>query len=205
MTIYRHLLLKSPHAALHGELTLPDNPRGLVLVPQLGNHPDPAVSDGKLLERGFAVLALDLLTNQETHYPDSGQNAILLAERLIAAFDYCRFDGDTEFLRAGIYASGLTVPAAVRAAAQRDTYIAALVVRNGLIDHAGREYLEALEAPLLVIADTDHDDIAIACERAFPHLHAEHRLLRQPRESGNAVAGDWFVRWLPHPVKSAPR
>ena len=144
----------------------------------------------------FARLTIDLLTAHETNFPDHQQNAPLLALRLVNILDYLPDDGDTEGLHIGIYASDHATPAAIRAAAQRDTAVQAIVVNGGIIDHAGLHYLEALAAPLLVIVNPDENDVAVATQRAFQHIQPVHEMHQIETDAAASEAAAWFTRCL---------
>lgn len=198
--IYRSLQLPirqhgHPAISLRAELARPTDARALVIVcileRNLSSMPPSGLQE-ELLRKNFAVLRLELLTATESLHSESSRNTILLAERLMAVFDYCRHDGDTQSLLAGLYAAGDCAPAAVRAAAQRDTYVFALAVRDGLIDHAGREYLEALTAPLLILEQQSASDLQASQERACRHLTAPWSI----EKIGPAEEAAFLAHWL---------
>lgn len=194
--ITRHLSLPTPQGKLSALLTRPEAARALILMAQTGPHPAHPLVAATLAARNFAILAVDLLTEQETRFHEHQEDVALHAGRLIATLDFIRHDGDTENLMVGLYTSDHASPAAIRAAAQRDATIRAVVVCGGLIDRAGLQYLEALVAPLLVLVDPEDEATRTASERAFKHLAAVHEM--HPVESA-AVApktSAWFDLWL---------
>lgn len=194
----RDFFLRTPAALLHGRLWLPPAQRTLVLVPQLqALGDDEEAPAAAFLAAGHGILALPLLTPREAHSPDAMHNVALLAQRLLDALDAVRDDGDTAKLALGLLAGGHLTPAAIRAAARRDLQVRALVCHGGLLDLAGRQYLELLAAPLLVLTDAGDEAAERSCERAAAHLHGPLRTLRlQPGEAPDGPAGEWFGRHL---------
>lgn len=174
----RSLSLHTPHGPLHGQLDIPDHPRGLVLLARSHHAAVDTVIAANLAARGYAILAMELLSSQETHFADATQNVPRLAQRLLNILDLIRHDGDMQDLPLAIYASGDSTPAAIRAAAQRDTQVRALACHGGLIDRAGLQALDLLVAPLLMLFDLDDEFGPPAFQRAAGHLNGAHETHR---------------------------
>ena len=194
----RDLAIHTPHGNLHGRLDRPPAAQGLIVLARAHHAPIDRLLADLLVEQGFAVLSMDLLTLQETQFADATLNVPRLAQRLIEILDLARSDGDMEKLPLGIYASGDTTPAAIRAAAQRDAQVRALVCHGGLLDRAGVQALELLVAPLLMLFDSSDPLGPAAYRRAGTHLngrHAEHQL--EAGDDALAAAIPWFLRYLP--------
>lgn len=200
MSIERFLAVNIPQGKLFGQLALPAAPRSLIVVPHGGDpHGAQAHVVAALLADRHAVLSIDLLTHQETHVSEIARNVHELTPRLTRLLDYVKLDVDTAGLPIGIFAVGYAAAAAVRCAAERDTEVLALVVYQGLIDHAGRTYLQALNAPLLVLLHEDETALRASTERAFAHLEAVHEM---HFSDANTVAREtcaWFNRYFPQP------
>lgn len=169
-----NLTIQTPHGALHGQLLLAPTARAVILLARSHHSPLDTVISANLAARGYAILNMDLLTAQEVHFVDATANVPRLAQRLIDLLDLARRNGDLADLPLGIFATGDASPAAIRAAARRDTQIRALACHGGLIDRAGRESLEFLRAPLLLLADPEDLAVKTSYERARPHLTAPH-------------------------------
>lgn len=193
----RALVLHTPAGHLLGQFALPealpDSPRGLVLLPKAHRV---AVDDPNTLifrQAGYAVLAIELLSEREMHYADAAQDVARLTARLLDVLALAERDGDMERLPLVIFASGEATPAALRAAARRDAQVRALAVHGGPIDRAGLEALRMLAAPLLMLSDTDEP----GWQRAAAHLGRPHagRILA-PGETAGSAAVAWFGRWL---------
>lgn len=170
----RHIALHTPHGSLHGQLDVPEHPRGLILIASAHRIPEDELTMAGLEARGYAIFVMDLLTTQELQFADATQNVPRLTQRLLDVLDMIRQDGDMQDLSLGIYANGDTAPAAIRCAAQRDIQVKALACHGGLIDRAGLQSLELMVAPLLMVFEHD-DSLAVAAyQRAAPHLGGMH-------------------------------
>ncbi len=208
MTIIRRdlslRLPQQPRGVLLGRLFRPEEARTLILIPQTGTSLTHVAVHAGLQARNYALLQLELLTPRESLFADTAQNVALLAERLAFVLDFAQNDGDTEGLAIGLFSPPLVTPAAIRAAARRDQEVGAVVAAGGFIDRAGREYLDAFSAPLLVLLAVDDTGTAAATRRAFELLHGPHELrLAEPHEVVTETI-TWFERWLPLPAKPEP-
>ncbi|MFZ2267062.1 MAG: hypothetical protein WAV95_05745 [Azonexus sp.] len=172
----RTITIQTPHGPLHGQLEYSDEPHGLVLLARAHHVPVDAIMAASLASRGYAIFSVELLSSQETHFADATQNVPRLAQRLIDILDLIRHDGDMQNLPLAIFASGDTTPAAIRAAAQRDTQVKALACHGGIVDRAGRQALELLAAPLLMLFDATDEIAPAAFRRAADHLGASHEM-----------------------------
>ncbi|MDE2440065.1 MAG: hypothetical protein KGP14_03495 [Betaproteobacteria bacterium] len=193
----RHIALHTPHGSLHGQLDRPEHPRGLILIARPHRVPadDPIVAG--LAAEGYAILAMDLLTTHELRFADATQNVPRLVQRLLDVLDLIRYDGDTQDLPLGIYASGDTTPAAIRCAAQRDFQVKALVCHGGLIDHAGLQSLKLLVAPLMMLVAPDDKLAPAAYQRAKTYLGGVHQQYQlEPGEHPSTSVTGWFARYL---------
>lgn len=175
----RHFSLPLAHASLHGQLLRPENAQRLIVVAKahrIALH-DPVAQF--FIARGDAVLAAELLTEREAAYAEATQDTARLTNRLLQLLEFIREDADTQHLCLALYVSDDVSPAAVRAAARRDTQITALAAHGGLIDRAGREALQLLRTPLFYICAPEDTYARRAWERAKTHLagaHSEHFL-----------------------------
>lgn len=166
----RAITLQTAHGPLHGQLERPDEARGLVLLARAHHAPIDTIITAHLAARGYAIFAVELLSSQEAHFADATQNVPRLTERLIDFLDLIHHDGDMQNLPLAIFTSGDTTPAAIRAAAQRDTQVKALVCHGGMVDRAGLQSLKLLAAPLLMLFDGDDEFAPGAFRRATGYL-----------------------------------
>lgn len=206
-----HQDVKVGPAALAGELTVPSEARGLVVLADGSTERRDALRHrsvaGMLNRRRIATLLLDLLTPAEAA-AGSDETTLVhrLATRLLQAVDWARKQPALAALPVGLFAAGDAAAAAVLAATERPGEVAAIVSRAGRLDLAAGA-LGRLRAPtLLVVGDLDAERLAdnreaqraIAGER---RLHLVARATRLFEEAGALeqvanVAGDWFETHL---------
>ncbi len=225
-------------ATLSGELTLPgDNTRALVvlMLPENRKTGAPWVEDlaQRLNTRGIGMLRIGLRSPEEEERTASGRDGLnlpLLARRLLTVLDNLkqRWENGDIPMRApkntvhavhtaahpplGFFAAGDFSSVAVRIAALRDVDVSALVCHGGLIDLAGRQYLSALTAPLLLLADAGDIYALAAAGRCRGLIGSEYEIVPLP-EGGVDANGEtheetvvrhsanWFIRWLGGPMK----
>jgi hypothetical protein len=193
----RYITLQTPHGSLHGQLELPEDPRGLVLIARSHHVVGDAAISSVFAEFGFATLTMELLSAQEVQYTDATQNVPRLAQRLIDILDMIHLDGDMEKLLLAIFSTGDVAPAAIRAAAQRDLQVKAVACHGGLIDRAGAQALDLLVAPLLMVFDADDENGKLACLRANAHLACVHETQIVAIGEDPAIpAAKWIFRYL---------
>lgn len=205
-----------------GDLVIPPVAEGIVIFAH-GSGSGRFSSRNRFVARalntsGFATLLLDLLTEREERI-DRATGEIrfdipLLAGRVLAAVDWSRATAHTKDLRIGLFGASTGAAAALVAAAERHSDVAAVVSRGGRPDLAGA-MLDAVQAPTLLIvggADTVVIDLnRLAMERmrcpirlatvpGATHLFEEPGALDQVC----ALASSWFEEHLHHATPSAP-
>lgn len=196
----RDITLHTPHGPLHGQLVRPDEARGLVLIARAHHTPLDAILAAHLGTLGYATLNVELLSLQEAQFVDATQNVPRLTERLLDFLDLARQDGDMQFLPLALLSNGDTTPAAIRAAAQRDTQVRVLACHGGIIDRAGLEALKLLTAPLLTLFDADDDIGPLAYSRAARYLACPHASLSLgTAEDASKLIADWFAKHFSSP------
>jgi dienelactone hydrolase len=199
---------------LQGDLTRPDNCRGIVLFAHGSgssrHSPRNRYVAGVLKEAGLATLLMDLLTvDEESVDARTGHlrfDIALLAERLVAATDWLTSGSTTSGLAIGYFGASTGAGAALVAAAQRPAAVRAIVSRGGRPDLAGAA-LGRVKAPTLLIVG-GHDVPVIGMNRdAMAQMRAEVRLEIVPgathlfEEPGTLetvarLARDWFARHI---------
>ncbi|HVL20876.1 MAG TPA: phosphoribosyltransferase family protein, partial [Amaricoccus sp.] len=130
-----------PPLGLVGDLSLPADPRGLVLfVHGSGSSRlsprNIAVAD-TLNTHGFATLLLDLLTPDEARDRRNVFDIPLLADRVVEAALYLSGEPDVAELPLGLFGASTGAAAALLAAAELEDRVAAVVSRGGRPDLAG--------------------------------------------------------------------
>jgi putative phosphoribosyl transferase len=109
---------------------------------------------------GIATLVVDLLTPKEETVDNLTRehrfNIVLLAQRLISCTDWILQDPELKNLKIGYFGASTGAAAALVAAAARPNVIDVIVSRGGRPDLAGKEVLDQIEAPtLLIVGEND--------------------------------------------------
>ena len=126
----RTLTIHTPHGLLHGQVDLPEAPKGLILLARTQHTPVDAIITASFAARGYATLSIELLTMHEAQFADATQNVPRLSQRLLDILDLIAHDGDLQGLPLAIFACGDASPAAIRAAAQRDRQVMVVAGQN---------------------------------------------------------------------------
>ncbi|HLU75625.1 MAG TPA: hydrolase [Nonomuraea sp.] len=197
-------------AEIPGQLVLPEGARGVVLFAHgsgsSARSPRNRYVAGALNESGLGTLLFDLLTPEEgadrTNVFDIG----LLASRLLAATERLRAAPAAAGLPVGYFGASTGAAAALWAAAEPDSDVAAVVSRGGRPDLTGPR-LGAVRAPTLLIVGGQDEQVLELNRQAQSELRCESRLEVVPgathlfEEPGalEQVAGLarlWFTRHL---------
>lgn len=202
---------------LHGNLSLPEGPRGIVLFAHGSGSSRLSPRNrhvARVLNRAkFATLLIDLLTADEEAIDrctghlrfDIG----LLAERLEGATDWLARNPSTRHLRLGYFGASTGAAAALVAAAERPDLVGAVVSRGGRPDLAGPA-LPYVRAPTLLIVGgndvvvIDLNKAALAqlrCEKQLVIIPGATHLFEEPGALDEVarLAGDWFARHVAPP------
>jgi putative phosphoribosyl transferase len=214
----RAVRIAAGRASLDGDLTQPDDARGMVLFAH-GSGSSRHSSRNRyvaqeLRRSGLGTLLMDLLTAEEEAVDartahlrfDIG----LLAERLRAATDWLRADPRTSRLAIGYFGASTGGGAALVAAAERPADVGAVVSRGGRPDLAGAA-LPRVQAPTLLIVGGRDEPVIAMNEEALARLRCEKRLEIVPgathlfEEPGTLehvarLAADWLGRHLTRAV-----
>jgi putative phosphoribosyl transferase len=150
---------------IEGNLILPNNHAKGIVVFVHGSGSSRHSARNKYVARvlnnaGIATLLIDLLTLEEEkidnitkeHRFDIG----LLSRRLIASTDWILQHPKLQSLRIGYFGASTGGAAALVAAVQRTGEISAIVSRGGRPDLAGKQVLNQIEIPtLLIVGEND--------------------------------------------------
>ena len=193
-----------------GDLVLPESAQGLVVFAHGSGSSRQSPRNRQvaraLNERRLGTLLLDLLTVEEELNRANVFDIALLTERLVAATRWAQTEPQLAGLRIGYFGASTGAGAALRAAAEVDEGIGAVVSRGGRPDLAA-ERLPEVRAPVLLIVG-GHDEIVLELNReARSMLRAPSELaivpgathlFEEPRalEEVSLLAGDWFERHL---------
>ncbi len=199
---------------LEGNLTLPEQSRGIVLFAHGSgssrHSPRNRYVALLLNEAKLATLLIDLLTlHEEVVDARTAQlrfDIDLLAERLVDATDWLTQFPDTKDLRIGYFGASTGAAAALAAAALRPDPVGAIVSRGGRPDLAGAALIRVRAPTLLIIGENDEQVIQLN-RAALAQLRCEKQLVIVPgathlfEEPGALdvvarLARDWFERHL---------
>jgi pimeloyl-ACP methyl ester carboxylesterase len=211
--IRRQVSVEGAAVALAGDLTVPDDPSGLVLFAHGSgssrHSPRNQAVAVSLNDAGLGTLLFDLLTaDEEAVDARTGElrfDIALLARRLTMALDWLDDDGaPAARLPCGLFGASTGAAAALAAAGQRPGRVRAVVSRGGRPDLAA-PLLAGVRAPVLLIvggADTRVRELNEAVLADLPggsdlavvpgagHLFAEPGALDQVA----TLATAWFTR-----------
>ncbi|AKH96938.1 dienelactone hydrolase family protein [Halanaeroarchaeum sulfurireducens] len=195
---------------LPGDLTVPDDPRGLVVFAHGSGSsrksPRNQFVAEQLVDRGLATLLFDLLTEAEDRDRDNRFDIDLLTDRLLAATEHVEGRDDVGDLPVGYFGSSTGAAAALRAAGRRPERIGAVVSRGGRVDMAADAF-DAVAAPTRLVvggADTQvltwNRDAAqdLACETEVTVVEGAGHLFEGEGELEAVAeyAAEWFVEHL---------
>ncbi|HLN32378.1 MAG TPA: dienelactone hydrolase family protein [Gemmataceae bacterium] len=166
-----------------------------------------------LEEGGLATLLLDLLEEEEAEDREKVFDIELLAERLQSAADWLSQEPQTCALRLGYFGASTGAGAALVAAARNPAAVGAVVSRGGRPDLA-HAYLQAVQAPTLLIVGGNDDVVIELNEQALRLLRCPKKLVIIPGathlfeepgalEEVALLAKEWFVGRLA-PVTTPP-
>lgn len=193
-------------ATVAGRLSVPEDPRGVVVFAHGSgssrHSPRNRYVAQVLQSAGLATLLFDLLTPEEESDRANVFDIGLLAARLVDVTVWLRTAEDAAGLPVGYFGASTGAGAALRAAADPDTDVFAVVSRGGRPDLAGN-FLAAVSAPTLLIVGS-RDEVVLDLNRqaaaAIPgecriavvegatHLFEEPGTLEQVA----LLARDWF-------------
>jgi len=202
---------------LAGELAIPGTGAGIVLFAHgsgSGRHsPRNLFVADVLASAGLGTLLFDLLTTDEERDRANVFDIGLLAGRLTAATRWLREQPGLTSVRIGYFGASTGAAAALWAAAEPGSEVAAVVSRGGRPDLAG-PWLAQVRAPTLLIVG-GLDDVVLRMNReAQEHLRCDNHLAVVPgaghlfEEPGTlervaGLARDWFTRYLaPAPARA---
>jgi putative phosphoribosyl transferase len=197
-------------AEIVGDLVLPQPAKGLVVFAHGSgssrHSPRNRQVARALNDCGLATLLLDLLTPDEELDRANVFDIGLLAERLTAATQWARGQQPLAKLRVGYFGASTGAGAALSAAAELGTEIAAVVSRGGRPDLAAARLPEVRTPVLLIVGG--HDEIVLELNREAQSLlrspseiaivpGATH-LFEEPGalEEVSRLADEWFERHL---------
>lgn len=205
------ITIPAGNALLEGELVLPDNATGVVLFAHGSGSsrfsPRNTFVAEVLQQYGIGTLLFDLLTREEDRDYATRFDIALLTQRLLDATAWLQANPDTQSLHLGYFGASTGAAAALQAAAELGTKIAAVVSRGGRPDLAGEVALSGVTAPtLLIVGSADHGVIELNeqayalmnCKKKLTLIANATHLFEEPGtlEQAASNAADWFAQHL---------
>jgi len=205
-----------PPLGLIGDLVVPKNPRGIILFAHGSgssrHSPRNTFVADQLNASGFATLLLDLLTPTEAQDRQNVFDIPLLAERVVKASLWISSEPDIAGLSLGLFGASTGAGAALQAAAELKTRVAAVVSRGGRPDLAGPHLSGVMAPTLLIVGGDDHKVIelnkqahaALTCEKLLRIVPGANHLFEEPGTLEMAIdfARAWFEHYLVQPEQS---
>ena len=180
---------------LAGELSVPQEPIGLVIFARVAaGKTDPRLA-AELFRLGFGTLVLDLLTPGEAADERTrgslALNMGLLTQRLVVVAQWVAGEDEARHLRLGFLGTGTGCGAALVAAADLGRTIGAVACCDGRPDLAGNA-LRRVKAPTLLISGpSDEPTLGGFGEEALELIDCRkhHALLEETRGAERLVPG----------------
>ena len=203
-------LVPSGQIEMAGRVTVPVAPVGTVVFAHgsgSSRHSPRNRYVARVLNKaGLATLLIDLLSNEEESDRSYVFDIRLLADRLGDAMRWTRTLPELASVKIGLFGASTGAAAALRAAAQPESGVSAVVSRGGRPDLAA-PLLGAVTAPTLLIVGSCDETVVELNRRALAELRCESRLTLVPgathlfEEPGALdlvadLARDWFVAKL---------
>jgi putative phosphoribosyl transferase len=202
------------NVVVEGTLTLIPGAKGIVLFAHGSGSgrfsPRNQYVAKEFNKANIGTLLFDLLTTEEEEEDivtaEYRFNIALLAERLIGATEWLRYDPKTKKLSFGYFGASTGAAAALIAAAKLPNEIAAVVSRGGRPDLAG-EYLPSVVAPTLLLVGGLDTEVIELNQGAMDQMTAEKKLVivagathlfEEPGtlEQVAKLSSEWFLRYL---------
>ena len=199
-----------PPIGLPGDLTVPPNPRGIILFAHGSGSsrqsPRNTYVAEKLNAEGFATLLFDLLTPEEGQDRRNVFDIPLLADRVVEASIWITSEPDLEDLPLGLFGASTGAGAALVAAAELKGRVGAVVSRGGRPDLAMVLLPQVISPTLLVVGSLDHEVIGLnkmalaelTCTKNLEVVAGAGHLFEEAGTLDNAIdhAADWFKAHL---------
>jgi len=206
----REVELRIGPLRLAGHLTVPSDATGVVLFAHGSGSSRHSPRNRFVAERlnraGLGTLLFDLLSEREEADRSNVFDTEMLADRLTEVTDWLGDELKERELPVGYFGASTGAAAALRAAAEPGSQVAAVVSRGGRPDLAG-ERLGSVKAPtLLIVGGADHQVLELnrqaqarlRCESHLSVVPGATHLFEEPGTLAAAadLAADWFTRHL---------
>lgn len=210
------LMIKVGDVFLEGELTMPENPSGLIIFSHGSGSsrfsPRNRLVSQFLNKNGFGTFLFDLLTQEEDQDYEQRFDIELLSRRLEEVTRYLIKLPALNNIPLGYFGASTGAASALIAASKLQNKIKAVVSRGGRPDMASG-YLEDVEAPsLLIVGELDFDVLnlnkqaleEIAGKKSLKIVEGATHLFEEPGtlEQVAELSLDWFIQNLKPKTKS---
>ena len=209
----KFVVLKLAEASLHGDLSLPESARGVVIFAHGSgssrHSPRNRFVAERINEEGLGTLLTDLLTDEEEQIDEVTRELRfdigLLARRVSQVVTWAGQQKSLKQLNIGLFGSSTGAAAALVAAAD-SAEVKAVVSRGGRPDLAG-DALTRVNCPSLLIVGGNDDVVIELNEAAKAQMSCPTELVVVPgathlfEEPGTLervadLAAEWFARYL---------
>jgi putative phosphoribosyl transferase len=202
---HEQIKIKADSVQLDGILDIPKNAKGIVLFAHGSGSsrysPRNEYVAGVLRAAGSGTLLFDLLTDWEASDRRKVFDIDLLAQRLLKATEWVQ--QNLKDLKIGYFGSSTGAAAALKASAETESEISALVSRGGRPDIV-MSLLESVKAPTLLIVGGNDIEVLRLNKLAYDRLRCEKELKVVPgathlfEEPGKLqevadLAASWFA------------
>jgi pimeloyl-ACP methyl ester carboxylesterase len=198
--VHEDVLFSLCGTTVRGTLTVPPDPRGLVIVVEpddLARRPWAQATVGDLEDGGFATFLTDLALPGERNEPDEIDDVKRTVDRLIAVSDRLRARPDLDRSPVGLIGFGAGAAAALWTGALLSREVAAVVSVNGRPDLVTR-WVNLVGAPTLLVVDTKDQVLLDINVAAFRNMHCEAALEILNGSDGGSIrlATSWLRGYL---------
>lgn len=203
---------------IQGDWSVPPAPRGAIVIANGVGHSRLGKANREIARRlydaGFAILLIDLLTDdEEVENTLTGAFRLdinLFTQRLHAAIRWLKDDSEEGYLPLGVLASGTASAAALVEDAHEPNLVKAIVSRGGRPDLAGVDLHRVLAPTLLIVGNADPSMYELN-RWALRRINGEKHLVviqgeSQPFEEKTTldamsrVAISWFESHMSKPI-----
>lgn len=210
--MFKEIVIEQDGRSLQGHLSYGDQVRAWIIFAHGSGSSRKSKRNNwvasELNQQGFATLLFDLLTVDEDRVHRNRFNIAMLAERLLATTAWLLKSPYYKGEQIGYFGASTGAAAALMAAAQADRAwpIYAIVSRGGRPDLAGKEFLNEVLIPTLLIVGGHDGEVIKLNEKAKMELAnsrlelvagASH-LFEEPQALEEVVklSADWFLAQL---------
>jgi len=209
-TVTKQVRISIGGVSLNGDLNVPAAASGLVIFAHGSGSSRSSPRNRSVAEElqkaGLATLLFDLLTVEEDETYENRFDIGVLTQRQVQVVDWASKQPELKDMPIGLFGASTGAAAALRAAAELESGIKAVVSRGGRPDLAG-DALPGVQAPTLLIVGGD-DDVVIglnqqaydqlSCVKKLEIVSGATHLFEEPGtlEKVSQLAVDWFSSYL---------